>query len=223
MNHTVTSVPNVDAKSISTAKNVSELLDGQQIVPVVVIEDEAQALGLAQALLDGGINVIEITLRNDYGVKAIELIKQKFPDMVVLAGTVNTEAQMVAVVKAGVDGIISPGISVSLLETAKRQNIPYLPGVATASEVMLAIEHGLTECKLFPASVVGGMSALNAFNGPFTSVSFCPTGGVSASNYQEFLDLPNVMCVGGTWLAPSKLVKEHKWAEITDLCLQVTE
>ena len=165
--------------------------------------------------------MIEITLRNDYGVKAIELIKNTFPDMVVLAGTVNTEAQMVAVVKAGVDGIISPGITVSLLETARRQNVPYLPGVGTASEVMLAIEHGLTECKLFPATVVGGVSALKAFNGPFTKMRFCPTGGVSADNYQEFLSLPNVMCVGGSWLAPSNLVREGNWEEITQRCKAV--
>lgn len=207
---------------MGAAGNVSELIGDQKVVPVVVIEDENQALGLAQALLDGGVNVIEITLRNDYGVKAIEVIKNNFPDMVVLAGTVNTEAQMVAVVKAGVDGIISPGITVSLLETAKRQNIPYLPGVGTASEVLLAIEHGLTECKLFPATVVGGISALKAFDGPFSNMRFCPTGGVSANNYHDFLALPNVMCVGGSWLAPTKLVREGKWDEITALCKDIT-
>ncbi len=199
-------------------KNVSELLNGQKVVPVVVIEDEAQALGLAQALLDGGISVIEITLRNEFGVKAIEIIKQKYPQMVVLAGTVNTEAQMVAVVKAGVDGIISPGLTPALLETAKRQNIPYLPGVGTASEVLIAIEHGLTECKLFPATVVGGISALKAFNGPFSNIRFCPTGGVSESNFKDFLALPNVMCVGGSWIAPTGLVRDGKWDEITKLC-----
>ena len=202
----------------STAVNVSELLEGQKVVPVVVIENESQALGLAKALIDGGINVIEITLRNAYGVKAIELIKQKFPDMVVLAGTVNTAAQMVAVVRAGVDGIISPGITKSLIDTAKSQGIPYLPGVSSASEVMLAIEHGLSECKLFPATVVGGISALKAFNGPFANMRFCPTGGVSESNYKDFLALPNVMCVGGSWVAPSSLVREEKWDEITELC-----
>ncbi len=203
-------------------KNVSELLGDQKVVPVVVIENEEQAIGLAGALLEGGVKVIEITLRNDYGVKAIEVIKEKFPQMVVLAGTVNTEAQMVAVVKVGVDGIISPGITLNLLETARRQNIPYLPGVGTASEVLMAIEHGLTECKLFPATVVGGVSALKAFNGPFTKMKFCPTGGVSESNYEDFLALPNVMCVGGSWLAPTNLVREHKWSEITKLCKAIS-
>lgn len=202
---------------------VSELIGEQKILPVVVIENEEQALGLAQALLDGGINVIEITLRNAYGVKAIELIKQKFPEMVVLAGTVNSSEQMVAVVKAGVDAIISPGITESLLKTAKQQGIPYLPGVGTASEVMLAIEYGLTECKLFPATVVGGIGALKAFNGPFGGIRFCPTGGVSPSNYEEFLALPNVMCVGGSWIAPSDMVRAGDWAGITALCKEITE
>ena len=183
---------------MSNTTQVSELLKGQQVVPVVVIENEEQAEGLAGALLAGGITVIEITLRNAFGVKAIEIIKQKFPEMVVLAGTVNTPDQMRDVVNAGVDGIISPGLTVALLETAKEEKIPYLPGVGTASEVLLAIEHGLTECKLFPATVVGGISALKAFNGPFSNIRFCPTGGVSEANFKDFLALPNVMCVGGS-------------------------
>ena len=138
--------------------------------------------------------------------------------MVVLAGTVNTAQQLRDVVKAGVDGIISPGLTVSLLEAAREEKIPYLPGVGTASEVLLAIEHGLTECKLFPATVVGGIGALKAFNGPFSQIRFCPTGGVSPDNFKDFLALPNVMCVGGSWLAPLSLVREGNWAEITRLC-----
>jgi 2-dehydro-3-deoxyphosphogluconate aldolase/(4S)-4-hydroxy-2-oxoglutarate aldolase len=201
---------------------VSKLLGNQQVVPVVVIEDETQAHGLASALLAGGVNVIEITLRNEYGIKAIELIKQSYPEMVVLAGTVNSAAQMAAVVKAGVDGIISPGLTRKLVETAQELGVPYLPGVASASEVLLAIEYGLTECKLFPATVVGGIGALKAFNGPFPKIRFCPTGGVSESNYRDFLALPNVMCVGGSWLAPTDLVRKGDWAAITELCKAVT-
>lgn len=201
---------------------VSKLLGNQQVVPVVVIEDEAQAHGLASALLAGGVTVIEITLRNEYGIKAIELIKQSYPEMVVLAGTVNSAAQMAAVVKAGVDGIISPGLTRKLVETAQELGIPYLPGVASASEVLLAMEFGLTECKLFPATVVGGIDALKAFNGPFPKIKFCPTGGVSESNYRDFLALPNVMCVGGSWLAPTDLVRKGDWAAITELCKAIT-
>lgn len=214
---------NVRGMDVNKNMQVSELIGEQKVLPVVVIENEEQALGLAQALLDGGINVIEITLRNAYGIKAIEVIKKNFPEMVVLAGTVNSSAQMVAVVKAGVDAIISPGITESLLKTAKLQGVPYLPGVGTASEVMLAIEYGLSECKLFPATVVGGLGALKAFNGPFGDIRFCPTGGVSPENYEEFLALPNVMCVGGSWIAPSKMVQLGDWAGITALCKEITE
>jgi len=213
---------NVQEISVKDRTVVSEMLGNQKVVPVVVVENEEQAMGLAQALLDGGVNLIEITLRNSYGVKAIEVIKSNFPEMVVLAGTVNLPAQMVAVVKAGVDAIISPGITESLLKTAKQQGVPYLPGVATASEVMLAMEYGLRECKLFPATVVGGISALKAFSGPFGEMKFCPTGGVSESNYHDFLALPNVMCVGGSWIAPTKLVREGDWEAITLLCKAVT-
>ncbi len=206
----------------TSPKRVSEMLGDQKVVPVVVIENEGQAMGLAQALLDGGINVIEITLRNSYGVTAIEVIKKNFPEMVVLAGTVNVASQMLAVVEAGVDGVISPGITESLLQAAQQQGVAYLPGVGTASEVMLALEYGLSECKLFPATVVGGVGALKAFNGPFSEVQFCPTGGVSVDNYQDFLALPNVMCVGGSWLAPSKLVAAEDWAAISALCKAVS-
>ena len=200
---------------------VSEMIGDQKVMPVVVIENEEQALSLAQALLDGGVNVIEITLRNAYGVKAIEVIKKNFPEMVVLAGTVNVVEQMVAVVEAGVDAIISPGITETLLKKAKELGVPYLPGVGTASEVMLAMEYGLSECKLFPATVVGGIGALKAFGGPFGGVKFCPTGGVNLENHKDFLALPNVMCVGGSWIASAKAVQEGDWAGITAACKAV--
>lgn len=207
----------------ASGNRVSQLLVGQQVVPVAKVDDQQQAIGLANALLEGGVNVIEVTLRNAFGINAIEVIKAEFPTMVVLAGTVINEAQMDDVVSAGVDGVISPGISEGLLASAAKHDIPYLPGVATASEVMLATQHGLTECKLFPASVAGGLSALKAFSGPFPDMRFCPTGGVSESNYQAFLALPNVICVGGSWLAPSSLVANANWLEITRLCKVVTQ
>ena len=203
---------------MSNVKRVSDLIPGQKVVPVVVIEDQQQAQGLAQALLDGGINVIEITLRDAYAVSAIEYIKQNFPDMVILAGTVTSSEQLREVVKAGADGIISPGLTPALLETAKEQDIAYLPGVATGSDILLGMEYGLTEFKLFPATVVGGVGSLKAFSGPFGQIRFCPTGGVSPSNVKEFLALPNVMCVGGSWIAPQGLVRDGNWAEITRLC-----
>jgi 2-dehydro-3-deoxyphosphogluconate aldolase/(4S)-4-hydroxy-2-oxoglutarate aldolase len=198
--------------------NVSDLLNGQKIVPVVVIENKRQALGLAQALLDGGIQVIEITLRNSYGMQAIADVKTAFPEILTLAGTVNTAQSMLDVMAAGADGIISPGITDTLLRTAVENKIPYLPGVATASEVLTAMEHGLSECKLFPATVVGGVSALKAFSGPLSNMKFCPTGGVGEDNYQDFLALANVMCVGGSWIAPSALIAQADWQGISELC-----
>lgn len=199
-------------------KSVNEMLNGQRIVPVVVIENQQQAVGLAQALIDGGITVIEITLRNNYGMQAIKDVKNAFPEMLTLAGTVNTAQSMLEVMEAGADGIISPGITDSLLNTALENGFPYLPGVATASEVLTAMEYGLSECKLFPATVVGGVSALKAFSGPLSKMKFCPTGGVGEANYKDFLALKNVMCVGGSWIAPSSLIAQGNWQGISELC-----
>lgn len=203
---------------MNTSTTVGELLAGQEIVPVVVIETEQQALGLAEALLQGGVNVIEVTLRNAYGIKAIEVVKKQFPEMLTLAGTVNDSQAMRDVMGAGVDGVISPGLTQALLTTAFENQIPYLPGVATPSEIMLGMEYGLREFKLFPATVVGGIGAIKAYGGPFPDLKFCPTGGVGENNYQDFLNLPNVMCVGGSWLAPADLIREHDWQGITKLC-----
>ncbi len=212
---------NLNEVSVNKTQLISELIGDQKVVPVVVIENEEQAMSLAQALLDGGVNVIEITLRDAYAVKAINVIKKNFSEMVVIAGTVTSSAQMAAVVEAGADAIVSPGISESLLKTAKEQCIPYLPGVATASDVMLAMSYGLHECKLFPATVVGGIGALKAFSGPFGEIKFCPTGGVNEANYQDFLALSNVMCVGGSWIASSSAVKNGEWSAITAACKAV--
>lgn len=203
---------------MNTSTTVGALLAGQKIVPVVVIENEQQALGLAGALLEGGVNVIEVTLRNAYGIKAIEAVKKAFPEMLALAGTVNDAQAMTDVMNAGADGIISPGLTQSLLATAYENNIPYLPGVATPSDILLGMEYGLREFKLFPATVVGGVGALKAYGGPFPDLKFCPTGGIGEGNYQEFLALPNVMCVGGSWLAPGSMIREQDWAGISKLC-----
>ncbi len=197
--------------------SVHALLNGQSLIPVVAVDNEAQALGLAQALIDGGINTIEITLRSDYGVKAVHRVKKEFPDMVVLAGTVTSLETMRAVCDAGADGVISPGMTHALLDCSKELGIPYLPGVATASEILLAMEYGLQECKLFPASIAGGIPALKAFSGPYAGMKFCPTGGVGESNYLDYLALPNVMCVGGSWLCPGDLIESENWDGISEL------
>jgi len=203
---------------MSQIKSIVPLLGEQKVIPVVVIEDEQQALGLGQALLDGGVTVIEITLRNQFGLRAIELVKSNFPKMLVIAGTVNSAAAVGQVSNAGADAIVSPGVTNAILEEVIIHNIPYLPGVATPSEILQVMEMGFNECKLFPASVVGGVAALKAFSGPFPDIRFCPTGGISQFNYADFLALKNVICVGGSWIAPSSLIRSHDWQGITDLC-----
>ncbi|MDB4511934.1 bifunctional 4-hydroxy-2-oxoglutarate aldolase/2-dehydro-3-deoxy-phosphogluconate aldolase [Arenicella sp.] len=202
---------------VSKSPTVESQLNGQQVVPVVVINNKEEALGLAQALLDGGINVIEITLRNEYGIKAIEEVNQAFPDMLVVAGTVKTSQEAIDVVNAGAQGIVTPGVTDALLNTIDGLDVSYLPGVTSPSDVLMAIEYGLSECKLFPASVVGGMDMLKAMNAPFPSIRFCPTGGVSATNFKDYLALNNVMFVGGTWIAPNAMIAAQDWAGIAEL------
>ena len=198
--------------------SVSHQLGDNKIVPVVVVQNESQALGLCDALLEGGVSVIEVTLRNSFGLSAIELIAKQRPEMLALAGTVNSAADYRNVVDAGVQGVISPGLTTSLLEEANRHAIPYLPGVASASDILLGMEYGLTEFKLFPAGVVGGVGALKALSGPFPSIKFCPTGGVSKANFTDYLAVKNVMCVGGSWIAPSKQIEQKDWQQITSEC-----
>lgn len=203
------------AEEKMTYKN---LLAGQKIIPVVSVENEAQTIGLTETLLECGINVIEITLRTNYAIDALSLVKKRFPDMITLAGTVTNAANVKAVSDAGVDGIISPGISAELIESVAEKGLPFLPGVSSASEIILAQSYGLFEGKLFPAEVVGGIAALKAFKAPFPNFKFCPTGGVNAANYQDYLSLPNVLCIGGSWIAPSKKIQQEDWQAIKSLC-----
>ena len=196
-------------------RTIKQLLNGQKIVPVVTVENKQQAIGLAGALIDGGIGVIEITLRNHFALQAIELVKYTYPKMLIFAGTVNNAQALVNAVNAGADGIVSPGLTDSLLNTALQQKTAYLPGVATSSEILTGMQYGLHEFKLFPAHVCGGVKALQALSGPFPGIHFCPTGGINGNNYKEFLNLPNVMCVGGTWIAPATMISANDWASIT--------
>ena len=199
-------------------KSFSQMLANEKTVPVVAVENAEQAVGLSQALIEGGVGVIEVTLRSAFGLEALKLIKREVPDMILLAGTVNSAEQMHQVTDAGVDGVISPGLTPLLAKTANDLNMPYLPGAASASNILVGIEYGLSELKLFPASIVGGVPALKAFSGPFPNIKFCPTGGVNDANYKEYLALDNVMCVGGTWFATSDQIKRCAWDEITKNC-----
>ncbi|MBV5348411.1 bifunctional 4-hydroxy-2-oxoglutarate aldolase/2-dehydro-3-deoxy-phosphogluconate aldolase [bacterium] len=198
--------------------NAYDVMKLSPIVPVIAIEDAEDALPLAQALLAGGIGLMEITLRTPAGIKAIEIIAKNLPQMAVGAGTVLNADDFKRAVDHGAQFVFSPGISLELMETSKALNIPFIPGVATASEVMLALNNGFEHCKLFPATAVGGIETLNGFYGPFSSMRFCPTGGINLHNLNDFLKLPNVLCAGGSWIVPKMVIKNKEFSSITKLC-----
>lgn len=189
------------------------------LMPVLVIDDIADAIPIAQALVAGGVRMLEVTLRTSAGLDAIRIIKQTVGDAIVGAGTVTSAAQLEAAVAQGAEFIVSPGVSTELLQAATEWSGPYLPGVATASEVMQAREAGFRYQKLFPAEVIGGAALLKALKGPFADVRFCPTGGIDQRNYQEYLGLSNVFAVGGSWLTPSELVSAKNWQALTSLAI----
>lgn len=195
-----------------------EVLQISPIVPVVVIEDLNDAVPLAQSLIEGGIPIIEVTLRSSCALEAIELIAKNVPKMRVGAGTILNPTQLEQVQNRGAEFLISPGLTPSLLEHAKKKNMPLIPGVSSSSEVMQALEWGYNALKFFPAEYCGGVKLLNAFNGPFKGVKFCPTGGISADNMRSYLALENVLCVGGSWLTPKDLIQNKEWDKITEIC-----
>ncbi len=203
-----------------TAKEVMEI---SPIVPVIALESVDDALPLARALLEGGIAIMEITLRTEAGLKSIEVISKEMPQMNVGAGTVLNAVDFKKAVEHGAQFVFSPGISEELMQTSKDLGIALIPGVATASEVMLAKNNGFEHCKLFPATLAGGVEALKAFSGPFASMRFCPTGGVNLNNVKDFLDLDNVVCAGGSWIIPKQAIKEKDFQAITKLCKEALQ
>ncbi|NHB02028.1 bifunctional 4-hydroxy-2-oxoglutarate aldolase/2-dehydro-3-deoxy-phosphogluconate aldolase [Helicobacter pylori] len=197
---------------------IIEVLQISPIVPVVVIENIKDAVPLAQSLIEGGIPIIEVTLRSSCALEAIELIAKNVPKMRVGAGTILNSAQLEQAQNRGAEFLISPGLTIKLLEHAKKKDMPLIPGVSSSSEVMQALEWGYHALKFFPAEYCGGVKLLNAFNGPFKGVKFCPTGGVSVDNMRSYLNLENVVCVGGSWLTPKDLVQNKEWDKITEIC-----
>ncbi len=187
------------------------------VMPVITIPLLCDALPLAEALLKGGISVFEITLRTECALHGIALIKKMFPECLVGAGTVINQTQFEQVVDAGSDFIISPGISEKMLAVSEKKNIPFIPGVSSASEIMMALEYGLNCLKFFPAESSGGVLTLKALSDPFQNVTFCPTGGINYLNMNSYLSLNNVICVGGSWLTSLQLIKDQNWQKITDL------
>ncbi|GAA7081710.1 bifunctional 4-hydroxy-2-oxoglutarate aldolase/2-dehydro-3-deoxy-phosphogluconate aldolase [Helicobacter pylori] len=197
---------------------IIEILQISPIIPVVVIEDIKDAVPLAQSLIEGGIQIIEVTLRSSCALEAIELIAKNVPKMRVGAGTILNPTQLEQAQNRGAEFLISPGLTIKLLEYAKKKDMPLIPGVSSSSEVMQALELGYSALKFFPAEYCGGVKLLNAFNGPFKGVKFCPTGGISADNMHSYLNLENVLCVGGSWLTPKNLIQNKEWDKVTEIC-----
>ena len=194
-----------------------DVLKTGPVVPVIVINDLDHAVPLAKALLAGGVKVLEITLRTPVAIEAIRIIAEEVPEAIVGAGTVATEEDLQAVAKAGGIFAISPGLTPTLLSAANNGPIALIPGISSASELMLGMEYGLTEFKFFPAEAAGGINMLKSIGGPFPQVRFCPTGGISPANYKAYLGLKNVACVGGSWLAPVDALERGDWQKITNL------
>src|ERR1700761_6075181 len=179
--------------------DIHQVLDASPIMAVVTLEDAARAPDMARALVRGGVRSIEINLRTPAGLEAIRRVAGEVEEALVGAGTVLTSADLHAAAEAGARFAVSPGATAALLDAGRNGPIPYLPAVATASEIMEGLARGYTAFKAFPAAVIGGPAALKAFHGPFADVRFCPTGGITAATARDYLALPNVMCVGGSW------------------------
>lgn len=196
------------------AVTIKEVMTTSPVMPVMVINQLDQAVPLAKALVEGGLKVLEITLRTPVALEAIRKIKAEVPGAIVGAGTIiNTETLQQAI-DAGAEFIVSPGVTDTLIAAALKTGVPILPGVATSSEVMKLLEMGVTAMKFFPAEAAGGIPMLKSFGGPLPQVTFCPTGGVNPKNAPEYLALKNVACVGGSWMAPAELVDAGDWDEI---------
>ncbi len=188
------------------------------VIPVIVIENADHAIPLAKTLLDNGVGIMEITLRSDAAFESIKRIATEVPDMHVGAGTVICPEQMHLVKEAGASFCFSPGISIDLIQTSQELNLPFIPGVATASEIMLALNSELTHCKLFPAEAIGGIDLLKSLAGPFPDIMFCPTGGINQTNMLDYLKLKNVPCVGSSAIAPADLIRDAAFDEIALRC-----
>ena len=195
----------------------ASLLDRVPVIPVVVIDDLDHAVPIARALVAGGVPVIELTLRTPVALDAIERIAAEVPDILIGAGTIITPGQAKQAADAGAQFLVSPGCTPSLTKAMRDTGLPHLPGAATVSEVLNLLEAGYTELKFFPAEASGGANFLKSIHSPIPAARFCPTGGISTSNASNYLALPNVGCVGGSWLTPASAVAQEDWDAVTRL------
>ncbi|MGC4996280.1 MULTISPECIES: bifunctional 4-hydroxy-2-oxoglutarate aldolase/2-dehydro-3-deoxy-phosphogluconate aldolase [unclassified Streptomyces] len=201
----------------SPVPSPASVLDLAPVLPVVVLSDAADAVPLARALVAGGLPAIEVTLRTPAALDGIRAIAEEVPEAVVGAGTVITPEQVTRCVTAGARFLVSPGWTETLLAAMRESGVPFLPGVSTASEVVALLERGVREMKFFPAEAAGGAAYLKSLAGPLPGVRFCPTGGIAAASAPEYLALPNVGCVGGSWMVPADAVAAGDWARIEEL------
>ncbi|MDR2212908.1 MAG: bifunctional 4-hydroxy-2-oxoglutarate aldolase/2-dehydro-3-deoxy-phosphogluconate aldolase [Pseudomonadales bacterium] len=199
------------------SKNIHDIMHKAPVIPVLTIDKLDSALPLAQALLEGGLPVLEITLRTQAALEAIKIIKAAFPQAITGAGTVIDTRTLDQALAAGADFIVSPGATPTLLRAAIDSGVPLLPGVASPSEVMQAFEYGLHALKFFPAEAAGGINMLKALAAPLPQAVFCPTGGITGRNASYYLALPNVACVGGSWMATKALIDQADWPTIRGL------
>lgn len=198
-------------------RSTDDLVQHGPVIPVIVLQRVADAVPLAQALVDGGVKVLEVTLRTPVALECMEAIARAVPEAIVGAGTVRTLADVQAARNAGCHFAVSPGYAGEVGRACRQVELPLLPGVATASEVMAANADGYGFLKFFPATAAGGVTMLKALAGPFPDVVFCPTGGITAETAPQFLALPNVRVCGGSWLTPQDAVDAKDWTRITAL------
>ncbi|MBU2918577.1 bifunctional 4-hydroxy-2-oxoglutarate aldolase/2-dehydro-3-deoxy-phosphogluconate aldolase [Psychrosphaera sp. F3M07] len=200
----------------------AEVFAAGPVVPVLVIENVEDAVPIAEALMAGGIKVLEVTLRTKAAIDVIREIATHCPDAIIGAGTVTNAAQLKQVTEAGAKFAISPGLTPDLLDAGNAGSISLIPGIASISELMIGLDKGYSHFKFFPAEASGGVQSLKSIGGPFPDVRFCPTGGINPGNYKDYLALSNVMCCGGSWLCPDDIIKGKRWSEITELAKKAT-
>ena len=210
-------MPDAPALNTLTTFTALQVMQDAPVIPVIVLNDVAHAVPMARALVAGGVRMLEVTLRTPQALACMEAIARDVPEAVLGAGTVRSKADAQAAANAGARFAVSPGYSSEVGQACRDLGLPLLPGVATGSEIMMAQEDGFTQLKFFPAMQAGGPAMLKAWSGPFFDVKFCPTGGVTLHNAPEFLALPNVVCVGGSWIVPADAMLKGEWQKITQL------
>ena len=204
------------------SNKIDNIFNNINVIPLLSLDNLDDSIGIARALVNGGLNVLEVALRTNYSLQAIKELKAAVPDAYIGAGTVTTPAQFDSAVNANADFIFTPGITAELLKAAIQSNTPTIPGISTISEAMVVNDFGFNRLKLFPAEVLGGVDFLKAVNGPFPNLKFCPTGGINFDNASQYLSLSNVFCVGGSWLTPKELIELKKWKEIELLAFEAS-